>query len=284
MSEDFCSAFMLRGNISISTNLKNVFGVGCYSVNIGNPTAPDGAAGVLLVLPPASRPKLKFIKENDWNVYTLVDDAWQSLGTAATYDITTSDKDLTPGHVLKTGDAGIMTAHVISHDQGDVAMQIMDEYWSYHFMQVSEPVEVWGTDVIPFTAPFSVFRCQDGQYGKVACIGISLNKEIAFAVANHPEDGEGYIGGSFISIYTTENPPPPPNLSAYETVADANARFITGYRMANYASNGSEGLYDSEQRVMTGIYAANGWDNPSTQESRQAQFQINGNWYNAAYV
>ncbi|MEZ2602853.1 hypothetical protein ACBP87_12410, partial [Kluyvera intermedia] len=88
----------------------------------------------------------------------------------------------------------------------------------------------------------------------------------------------------WIVTYNEANPPPAPDLSAYMKTTDANARFITGFRMANYATNGSEGLSDSAHRVMTGIWASNGWDNPSTQSSRQIQFQIAGSWYNAAYV
>lgn len=59
---------------------------------------------------------------------------------------------------------------------------------------------------------------------------------------------------------------------------------ITGIRMANYGSYGSGGIYDSSHKVLTGIYANNGWDNPSTQEARTPQYCINGYWYDVAYV
>lgn len=106
MAEDFYSAFMLRGNIGTSTDLKSVSGVGCYAVSTGNATAPGSAPGVLLVLPPASKPKRKFIKENDWNVFTLVNSNWQGFGTAAIADMTTSRSDTTAGRVLQVGDYG----------------------------------------------------------------------------------------------------------------------------------------------------------------------------------
>ncbi|MNB60024.1 hypothetical protein D3C81_31720 [compost metagenome] len=107
MSEDFYGAFMLRGNIGTTTDVKAVAGVGCYSVATGNSTAPGSAAGVLLVLPPASKPKRKFIKENEWNVFTLVNGAWQGMGTAAIHDVTTSHTDGTAEHVLRVADFGV---------------------------------------------------------------------------------------------------------------------------------------------------------------------------------
>lgn len=105
MAEDFYSAFMLRGSIGTTTDVTTVAGVGCYSVATGNATAPGSAAGVLFVLPPTSKPKRKFIKENDWNVYTLVNSAWQGLGNAAIHNVQTSKDDVTSNHVLLTGSA-----------------------------------------------------------------------------------------------------------------------------------------------------------------------------------
>lgn len=107
MSDDFYSAFMLRGTIPNTTNLATITGPGIYAVSPGNATAPDSASGVLVVLPPTTAPKLKFIKENDWNEYSLVSGNWQGLGTAATLDATTSTTDNTVGHVLKVGDHGV---------------------------------------------------------------------------------------------------------------------------------------------------------------------------------
>lgn len=64
----------------------------------------------------------------------------------------------------------------------------------------------------------------------------------------------------------------------------SGASGITGIRLANYGSVGSDGVRDSQQVVLTGIYDTNGWDNPTTQEFRQIQFEIAGQWYNAPYV
>ncbi|WP_244848683.1 phage tail-collar fiber domain-containing protein [Citrobacter sp. FP75] len=72
----------------------------------------------------------------------------------------------------------------------------------------------------------------------------------------------------WVPQYSPGNPPPS----------------VSSIRMANYGINGSEGVYDSSQRILTGIYATNGWDNPSTQESRQMQYEINGSFYNVAWV
>lgn len=66
--------------------------------------------------------------------------------------------------------------------------------------------------------------------------------------------------------------------------ANFDARYISGFRMANYGSYGSGGIRDSSHKLMTGIYATNGWDNPSTQEARTPQYCINGSWYDVAYV
>lgn len=86
MADDFYSAFMLRGNIGATTDIKAVTAPGMYAVASGNASAPDSVAGVLVVLPPTTAPKLKFIKENDWNAYSLVDGNWFGLGSAAGHD------------------------------------------------------------------------------------------------------------------------------------------------------------------------------------------------------
>lgn len=71
----------------------------------------------------------------------------------------------------------------------------------------------------------------------------------------------------------------------FVTYNEANPpSYISGIRLANYGTNGSEGVHDSAKTVLTGIYANNGWDNPSTQEHRQIQYEIGSTWYNAAYV
>lgn len=90
MVDDFYSAFMLRGNIGATTDIKAVTVPGMYAVASGNASAPDSVAGVLVVLPPTTTPKLKFIKANDWNVYSLVDGKWQGLGSAAIKNTGTS--------------------------------------------------------------------------------------------------------------------------------------------------------------------------------------------------
>lgn len=88
----------------------------------------------------------------------------------------------------------------------------------------------------------------------------------------------------WVPQYSPGNPPPATDLSGYVTSAAAYSTFLQGVRMANYGSYGSGGIYDSAHKVLTGIYATNGWDNPSTQEARTPQFNINGSWYDMAYV
>lgn len=88
----------------------------------------------------------------------------------------------------------------------------------------------------------------------------------------------------WVPQFSPGNPPPAIDLSNYLTRPDALNTFLQGVRMANYGSYGSDGIYDSAHKVLTGIYATNGWDNPSTQEARTPQFNINGSWYDMAYV
>lgn len=91
-------------------------------------------------------------------------------------------------------------------------------------------------------------------------------------------------------VYSPGNLPPATDLSGYYTKTESDARYlteasgITGIRLANYGSVGKDGVHDSQQVVLTGIYDTNGWDNPTTQEFRQVQFEIAGQWYNAPYV
>lgn len=76
------------------------------------------------------------------------------------------------------------------------------------------------------------------------------------------------------------------NQSTGRTVAFQDwvqSSFISGIRLANYGVTGGD-LRDSAQTVMTGIYATNGYDNATTHEHRQVQYQVAGNWYNAPYV
>lgn len=109
MADDFYSAFMLRGNIGATTDIKAVTAPGMYAVASGNASAPDSVAGVLVVLPPTTSPKLKFIKENDWNTYSLVDGKWQGLGSAAGHDegdfLLTSGGTMTGPIAFSGGDA-----------------------------------------------------------------------------------------------------------------------------------------------------------------------------------
>lgn len=89
---------------------------------------------------------------------------------------------------------------------------------------------------------------------------------------------------TWVVPYSPVSPPPATDLSGYVTKSAAYSTFLQGIRMANYGSYGSEGISDSSHKVITGIYATNGWDNPSTQEARTQQFNINGSWYDIGYV
>lgn len=81
-----------------------------------------------------------------------------------------------------------------------------------------------------------------------------------------------YESGGAVRVYSPNNPPPAPPGNG-----------ITGFRMANYGVTGGD-LRDSANTIMTGIYETNGYDNPTTHEHRQAQFEVAGAWYNVAYV
>lgn len=106
MSENNYGALMLKSALATSVDLKNVTAPGIYPVDAGNASAPVTTNGLLIVLPPVSSPKRKFIA-SDWNVYTLAGGSWKGLGTAATNDVTTSNYDATAGRVLKVGDYGL---------------------------------------------------------------------------------------------------------------------------------------------------------------------------------
>ena len=106
MSEDFYAALMMRRALPPTTNIKTITEPGIYPVDSGNTNAPVSTAGVLVVLPPTTRPKLKFIAA-DWNVYTLVGESWQGLGTSAIKDVVTSPTDTTAGRVLTVGYHGL---------------------------------------------------------------------------------------------------------------------------------------------------------------------------------
>lgn len=106
MPEDFYAALMMRRALPTTTNIKSITAPGIYPVDAGNANAPVTTAGLLLVLPPTTRPTIKFLA-SDWNVYTLTGGKWQGLGTSAVKDVTTSNSDTTGGRVLKVGDFGL---------------------------------------------------------------------------------------------------------------------------------------------------------------------------------
>ncbi|MCE3116847.1 hypothetical protein LXD80_13695 [Enterobacter sp. ASE] len=104
MPEDFYAALMMRRALPTTTNIKTITAPGIYPVDAGNANAPVTTAGLLIVLPPTTRPTIKFLAA-DWNVYTLTGGNWQGLGTAAIKDIQTSKDDVTTGRVLVNGSA-----------------------------------------------------------------------------------------------------------------------------------------------------------------------------------
>ncbi|MEZ2603349.1 hypothetical protein ACBP87_14930, partial [Kluyvera intermedia] len=303
-----------------------------------------------------------------------------ALGTVATYDITTSNKDLTPGRVMKVGDYGLGVANGsapylnsiydikcsgeynalgdgtstpttgVPSGSGNTRFAVSagniypNQYLvtltgNVHFyvgvVDTENKTSTWSTFYNTLNKPSAndVGAIPAATVGSISNNGSMANAKIngwwqvsvsdPKTVPGFPKYANGtYLYGygymfvwiqgntwfqlfyghhganatrqnwtadpdtatDWIVTYNEANPPPATDLSAYMKTADANARFITGIRMANYATNGSEGLSDSAHRVMTGIWASNGWDNPSTQSSRQAQFQVAGSWYNAAYV
>ena len=104
MPEDFYAALMMRRALPTTTNIKTITAPGIYPVDAGNANAPVTTAGLLIVLPPTTRPTIKFLAA-DWNVYTLTAGNWQGLGTAAVKDIQTSKDDITAGRLLVNGGA-----------------------------------------------------------------------------------------------------------------------------------------------------------------------------------
>lgn len=68
-------------------------------------------------------------------------------------------------------------------------------------------------------------------------------------------------------------------LGNYENFDD---RYVNGVRLASYMVG--DAVYDSQHRVLTGVYHTNGYQEAPTEESRILQFAINDAWYDAAYV
>ncbi|WP_336240431.1 hypothetical protein [Citrobacter werkmanii] len=132
--------------------------------------------------------------------------------------------------------------------------------------------------------------------------GIDAPNRVTFRIYGQSKSGEEFVWSEWFDFYGAMNEPPYPvtsvnsktgdvvidiptyDLTPYMKIVDADAKYITGIRMANYVTTGSEGVRDSSHTVLTGIYATNGWDNPSTQEVRTMQYQINGSWYDVPYV
>lgn len=105
MPEDFYAALMMRRALPTTTNIKTITAPGIYPVDAGNANAPGSAAGALIVLPPTTKPKLKFIKESDTSIYTLIGTDWKKP--------TATDVDA----VAKIGDT--MTGRLIMNIDGE---------------------------------------------------------------------------------------------------------------------------------------------------------------------
>lgn len=100
MPEDFYAALMMRRALPTTTNIKTITAPGIYPVDAGNANAPGSAAGALIVLPPTSKPKLKFIKEADTSIYTIIGTDWKKP-TATDVDAVPSARKVN-GHPLST--------------------------------------------------------------------------------------------------------------------------------------------------------------------------------------
>ena len=115
MPEDFYAALMMRRALPTTTNIKTITAPGIYPVDAGNANAPGSAAGALIVLPPISKPKLKFIKESDTSIYTLIGSDWKKptatdvdavpAGRKVNGHALTSDVDVLPGDIFKLATA-----------------------------------------------------------------------------------------------------------------------------------------------------------------------------------
>lgn len=125
MPEDFYAALMMCRALPTTTNIKTITAPGIYPVDAGNANAPGSAAGALIVLPPTTKPKLKFIKESDTSIYTLIGSDWKKP-TATDVDAVptarkvnghplSTDVDVLPGDIFKLatsiGDAADLNAY-----------------------------------------------------------------------------------------------------------------------------------------------------------------------------
>ncbi|POT25311.1 phage tail protein [Citrobacter freundii] len=150
----------------------------------------------------------------------------------------------------------------------------------------------------------SVGRVMVGQATKADVIDyLELTQTVTLAgdavpktrkINNKALDADIRLTAADVGALPSTYQPPQTDLGNYYTrqecdarflaAGSVNATFVRGFRMANYGVNGSSGVRDSAKRILTGIYATNGWDNPSTHESRQMQFDVNGTFYNVAWV
>lgn len=103
MPEDFYAALMMRRALPTTTNIKTITAPGIYPVDAGNANAPGSAAGALIVLPPTTKPKLKFIKETDTSIYTLIGSDWKKP-TATDVDAVAKAGDTMTGRLIMNVD------------------------------------------------------------------------------------------------------------------------------------------------------------------------------------
>lgn len=201
------------------------------------------------------------------------------LNTAATHPVQVHPTDNISGAVLMNGSWGL----------GGIAVHLTDGHL----------VSPQGHETVLFVqgggsgdAHFGSFGAGlHLKYGSDATVTHSANLYITAAGRFKVEwmmvdIATGAVTTFMQELYGTLNPPPPPDLTNYYTKAESDARYgtgITGFRMANYGATYGN-LRDSSTTIMTGIYEDNGYDNPTTHEHRQAQFEVAGAWYNVAYV
>lgn len=185
--------------------------------------------------------------------------------------------DTTPGRVVKCGND--VFAHTLLLDDGS---GIPDNAVKVHVLNA---IDDEGNQLPIFTFEGNINTAAGKEVWEQGKRVYSPNNEPAYPVTSvNNKTGAVTLSASDVNALPDTYTPPPPDLSGYITSAVAYSTFMQGFRMANYGTHGSEGVRDSSHTALTGIYATNGWDNPTTQEVRTPQFNINGSWYDAAYI
>lgn len=230
MPEDFYAALMMRRALPTTTNIKTITAPGIYPVNAGNANAPVTSAGLLIVLPPTTRPTIKFIA-SDWNVYTLTAGNWQGLGTSAICDVTTSATDRTSGRVLRYGNFGVGAAMLIGTTTDLNTITIPGQY-----KQTNTNVN-WSGLHYPVSSAGGLVVIEDAGYSD-GCTQLYFPwRGNIIYYRNYSGTGSGYAWGEWAAFYSTLNKPTAADVSAvpdYGGLGATNLNTLTGTKFGRY--------------------------------------------------